>query len=188
MRSKVLTFHVWLRLTGLGFLCILKVITSRVNMTRYPWWNRNPLASSRYHLFFGPPEGVFQLFDALQTVLESGLIGLGMQRAASRIKLVTMLIVRLGGAYVSCQKPEVFIVKMQRSELVQHRSLSYLSPRADSLTATVLPCHRNNRRLWNDLNVSVSEFVCPFHGQVEEVLLMSGFFKPGTFFAIEVGC
>lgn len=77
------------------------------------------LASSRY-FFFCPPEGVFQLFDALQTVLESGLIGLGMQRAASRIKLVTMLIVRLGGAYVSCQKPEVFIVKMQRSELVQH--------------------------------------------------------------------
>ena len=67
-----------------------------------------------------PPEGVFQLFDALQTVLESGLIGLGMQRAASRIKLVTMLIVRLGGAYVSCQKLEVFIVKMQRTELIQH--------------------------------------------------------------------
>ncbi|CAK8987542.1 unnamed protein product [Durusdinium trenchii] len=44
--------------------------------------------------------GLFQLFDGLQTVLESGLIGLGMQKAASRIKLLTMLVVRLGGAYV----------------------------------------------------------------------------------------
>lgn len=45
--------------------------------------------------------GAFQLFDGIQTVLESGLIGLGMQRAASRVKLLTMLVVRVGGAYVS---------------------------------------------------------------------------------------
>lgn len=52
-------------------------------------------------------EGLFQLFDGLQTVLESGLIGLGMQKAASRIKLLTMLVVRLGGAYVSLTQEQV---------------------------------------------------------------------------------
>ncbi|CAE7453483.1 unnamed protein product [Symbiodinium natans] len=43
---------------------------------------------------------VFQFFDGLQTVLEGGLIGLGLQRGASQVKLVSMVVVRLGGAYV----------------------------------------------------------------------------------------
>ncbi|CAE7222311.1 DTX16 [Symbiodinium sp. CCMP2592] len=43
---------------------------------------------------------VFQLFDGIQTVLEGGLIGLGLQRGASQVKLVSMVVVRLGGAYV----------------------------------------------------------------------------------------
>ncbi|CAJ1381772.1 unnamed protein product [Effrenium voratum] len=47
--------------------------------------------------------GVFQLFDGLQTVLEGGLIGLGLQRPASRVKLGTMVLVRLLGAYVLSQ-------------------------------------------------------------------------------------
>ncbi|CAE7664747.1 DTX16, partial [Symbiodinium sp. CCMP2456] len=43
---------------------------------------------------------VFQLFDGIQTVLEGGLIGLGLQRGASQVKLISMVVVRLGGAYV----------------------------------------------------------------------------------------
>ena len=43
---------------------------------------------------------IFQVLDGLQAVLEGGLIGLGLQRGASQVKLISMVLLRMGGAYV----------------------------------------------------------------------------------------
>lgn len=48
----------------------------------------------------GPLVALFVLTDAIQTVLEGGLTGLGLQKEASVAKVVSMIAVRLGGAYL----------------------------------------------------------------------------------------